>query len=194
MVLKDLVDISIGSVLARIPKGKSDVVSVEPITIQDVNHHYLIGEKLEQRFSVDIPKEQLEKAVIAREGDLVVTLSNPKALVIGKEFDGYLVPSNMIRMMIKDSTRLDPHYLAWFISFSEDFAKIIYLNLQGTTIVKTVPVEVFREADIPIIPIDKQRKIGKISELYWKRESLQDEIRKKWKDTLMALLNSELKK
>jgi len=192
MVLKDLVDIAIGSVLSRIPKEKINATSVLPLAIQDVNSHYLIGEKLEQRFPVMIPNDYLEKAVIAKAGDVVVTLSNPKALVIEDTFNGYLVPSNMIRIRINDLNKLDPYYLSWIIGFSNDFAKVIYCNLQGTTFVKTISVDVLRETDIPLVPIDEQRKIGKLNELFWKRESIQEEMKKKRKEAFMALLNSKI--
>lgn len=192
MKLSELANISIGSVLSRIPKAEKAEKVLLPLTIQDINYHYCFGEKQDMRFPVSISDSLSKQLVIAHRFDIVISLANAKAMVIEDEYDGYLIPSNMILVNIKDKGILDPFYLAWLINFSTSAQKSLQKNFQGSAMVKSISVDTLRDLDIPILDISKQTLIGRTNELFWRKKRIQKAIIEEEENVVMHLLDEAI--
>ena len=80
----------------------------------------------------------------------------------------------MIR--IHDKNVVDPNYLCWLINENSYFKKLIDQSSQGTSYVSIVSIATLRNLEIPLIEIEKQRKIGKLYQLSIERKKVGEKL------------------
>ena len=83
---------------------------------------------------------------------------------------------------------LDPYYLCWYINNNKAALKELNKLKQATAAVSVIPLSMLKGFDIVLLPIEKQRIIGKINELKRKRDRLTRIIETKKSDILTQQL------
>lgn len=183
MVLQDLASIIQGNIPTRIEVSSGQ--SVETITMQELNYIANISDELPVEKYITVQGDKLESYSLTKEKDVVVGLSSGKAIVIDSNRANKLILSNLAIIRIKDTEKVDPYYLCWFINSNKAAIKKMQ---QGTSAVSIIPLSMLKSFEVELLPIETQRTIGKINELKRQRDRLTHSIETKKTDILTQQL------
>lgn len=183
MELKHLASIIQGNIPTRIEvvNGKS----VETITMQELNYIANVSDDFPAEKYISVLSDKLYTYSLTKEYDVVVSLSSGKAIVIENKRANRLILSNLAIIRLFDMDKVDPYYLCWFINNNRVAIKKMQ---QGNTAVSIIPLNMLKNFDITLLPIETQRAIGKISELKRKRDRLTHSIETKKTEILSKKL------
>ena len=141
------------------------------LTLSSLSNEGLINRAyLEDFYSI----KELEKEFFTQEGDIVVRLREPIiASYITKNEENILIPSyfGIIRVSNKEFI---PQYIASLIN-QEKLQKELYKDISGTA-VTIIKIQSLSEINIKKMDIEKQKKIGRITELYIKEMELMRQL------------------
>ena len=183
MELKQLASIIQGNIPTRIEV--SEGVSIETITMQELNYIANVSDDLPVEKHIVVQGDKLNTYSLTQNKDVVVGLSSGKAIVIDNKRANRLILSNLAIIRIKDTNLLDPYYLCWLINNNK--AEIRKMQ-QGTTSVSIIPLSKLKSFDVTLVPIETQRTIGKIDELKRQRDRTTHSIEAKKADVLAQQL------
>ena len=183
MELKQLASIIQGNIPTRIEV--SEGVSIETITMQELNYIANVSDDLPVEKHIVVQGDKLNTYSLTQNKDVVVGLSSGKAIVIDDKRANRLILSNLAIIRINDTNLLDPYYLCWLINSNK--AEIRKMQ-QGTTAVSIIPLSMLKSFDITLVPIETQRTIGKIDELKRQRDRITHSIEAKKADVLAQQL------
>ena len=183
MELKQLASIIQGNIPTRIEV--SEGVSIETITMQELNYIANVSDDLPVEKRIVVQGDKLNTYSLTQNKDVVVGLSSGKAIVIDNKRANRLILSNLAIIRIKDTNLLDPYYLCWLINNNK--AEIRKMQ-QGTTAVSIIPLSKLKSFDVTLVPIEIQRTIGKIDELKRQRDRITHSIEAKKADVLAQQL------
>ena len=183
MELKQLASIIQGNIPTRIEV--SEGVSIETITMQELNYIANVSDDLPVEKHIVVQGDKLNTYSLTQNKDVVVGLSSGKAIVIDDKRANRLILSNLAIIRIKDTNLLDPYYLCWLINNNK--AEIRKMQ-QGTTAVSIIPLSKLKSFDVTLVPIETQRTIGKIDELKRQRDRTTHSIEAKKADVLAQQL------
>lgn len=162
--LSNLSEISLGTILTRV-KPKSELQSFKQIsTISMQELSYICG-KDDSPFDEIISKidiEKVDKCLLTKENDIVIGLSSQMAMVITKERANSLLLSNFCLVRVNDTNLLDPYYFAWLFNENSIMKHQLTSSMQGQSYVKMITLDVIRDLELDLPPINKQILIGKI--------------------------------
>ena len=181
--LKQLASIIQGNIPTRIEV--SEGVSIETITMQELNYIANVSDDLPVEKHIVVQGDKLNTYSLTQNKDVVVGLSSGKAIVIDDKRANRLILSNLAIIRIKDTNLLDPYYLCWLINNNK--AEIRKMQ-QGTTAVSIIPLSKLKSFDVTLVPIETQRTIGKIDELKRQRDRTTHSIEEKKADVLAQQL------
>lgn len=186
MELQNLANIIQGNIPTRIevPLGQS----VETITMQELNYIANVSDELPVEKYIMVQGEKLDGYSLTKEKDVVVGLSSGKAIVIENCRANKLILSNLAIIRINDTEKLDPYYLCWFINNSNASLKQLKKMQQGNAAVSIIPLSLLKSFRIELLPIKKQKLIGRINELKRQRDRLTHTIEIKKSDVLTQQL------
>ena len=128
----------------------------------DFNH--LDGYEIEENPS-DFGKQTL------KEGDIVISNIQQKAVMIGKSNAGKVIPLNFTKVEFKKKT-LDKNYFLYLFNSNKSIQRQKEREQQGNVLQK-LSTKALGDLKIPVIPLGKQKKIG---EAYSKTLKLQGEL------------------
>lgn len=183
MELKQLASIIQGNIPTRIEV--SEGVSIETITMQELNYIANVSDDLPVEKHIVVQGDKLNTYSLTQNKDVVVGLSSGKAIVIDDKRANRLILSNLAIIRIKDTNLLEPYYLCWLINNNK--AEIRKMQ-QGTTAVSIIPLSKLKSFDVTLVPIETQRTIGKIDELKRQRDRTTHSIEAKKADVLAQQL------
>ena len=181
--LKQLASIIQGNIPTRIEV--SEGVSIETITMQELNYIANVSDDLPVEKHIVVQGDKLNTYSLTQNKDVVVGLSSGKAIVIDDKRANRLILSNLAIIRINDTNLLDPYYLCWLINSNK--AEIRKMQ-QGTTAVSIIPLSMLKSFDVTLVPIETQRTIGKIDELKRQRDRITHSIEAKKADVLAQQL------
>ena len=183
MELKSITTIIQGNIPTRIevPTGQS----IETITMQELNYIANVSDDLPVEKNITIQGDKLKSYSLTKEHDIIVGLSSGKAIVIESNRANKLILSNLAIIRIKDTEKVDPYYLCWFINSNKAAIKKMQ---QGTSAVSIIPLSMLKSFEVELLPIETQRTIGKINELKRQRDRLTHSIETKKTDILTQQL------
>ena len=181
--LKQLASIIQGNIPTRIEV--SEGVSIETITMQELNYIANVSDDLPVEKHIVVQGDKLNTYSLTQNKDVVVGLSSGKAIVIDNKRANRLILSNLAIIRIKDTNLLDPYYLCWLINSNK--AEIRKIQ-QGTAAVSIIPLSKLKSFDVTLVPIEIQRTIGKIDELKRQRDRITHSIEAKKADVLAQQL------
>ena len=128
----------------------------------DFNH--LDGYEIEEKIS-DFGKQTL------KEGDIVISNNQQKAVMIGKSNAGKVIPLNFTKVEFKKQA-LDKNYFLYLFN-SNNFIQRQKEREQQGNVLQKLSTKALGELKIPVIPLEKQKKIG---ETYSETLKLQGEL------------------
>ena len=177
MDLQDLANIIQGNIPTRIEVSSGQ--PIETITMQELNYIANVSDDLPVEKYITVQSDKLENYSLTKEKDVVVGLSSGKAIVIESKRANKLIFSNLAIIRVKDTEKVDPYYLCWFINNSKSSLKQLKKIQQGNAAVSIIPLSLLKCFDIELLPIETQRIIGKISELKRQRDRVNHSIETK---------------
>ena len=183
MELQHIANIIQGNIPTRIETTIG--LSIETITMQELNYIANVSDDLPVEKNITIQGDKLKSYSLTKEHDIIVGLSSGKAIVIESNRANKLILSNLAIIRIKDTEKVDPYYLCWFINSNKAAIKKMQ---QGTSAVSIIPLRMLKSFEIELLPIETQRTIGKINELKRQRDRLTHSIETKKTDILTQQL------
>lgn len=132
----------------------------------DYSHVEVIGESDLQALSID--------ELSLSEGDVVISNSLQLATMVGKNNVGKVLSLNFTKVDI-DTQKLDKRYFIFIFNTYKDVKRQKERELQGSGPILKIPLRALGEITIPIVPLEEQKKIGKI---YVERMKLQSKLNK----------------
>lgn len=183
MELQNIANIIQGNIPTRIETTIG--LSVETITMQELNYIANVSDDLPVEKNITIQGDKLESYSLTKEHDIIVGLSSGKAIVIENNRANRLILSNLAIIRIKNTEKIDPYYLCWFINSNKVAIKKMQ---QGTSAVSIIPLSMLKNFEVELLPIETQRTIGKINELKRQRDRLTHSIEIKKMDILTQQL------
>lgn len=183
MELQHIANIMQGNIPTRIETTIG--LSIETITMQELNYIANVSDDLPVEKNITIQGDKLKSYSLTKEHDIIVGLSSGKAIVIESNRANKLILSNLAIIRIKDTEKVDPYYLCWFINSNKAAIKKMQ---QGTSAVSIIPLSMLKSFEVELLPIETQRTIGKINELKRQRDRLTHSIETKKTDILTQQL------
>lgn len=183
MELQHIANIIQGNIPTRIETTIG--LSIETITMQELNYIANVSDDLPVEKNITIQGDKLKSYSLTKEHDIIVGLNSGKAIVIESNRANKLILSNLAIIRIKDTEKVDPYYLCWFINSNKAAIKKMQ---QGTSAVSIIPLSMLKSFEVELLPIETQRTIGKINELKRQRDRLTHSIETKKTDILTQQL------
>ena len=170
MFLEDITQINIGIVLKR---------KEAMYKSKDTNNYKIFNLKnYEEKIKYeDFYSEEKLDNYIARKGDLLFRLAFPtKIIEVDDEIKGLLINNQycIIRMCDFDNLTYNIDFVKWFLE-SEMAKNQLEKYLIGTS-VKTVPVAKLRKLKIPVVSVEKQRKLSSLINNWNRQKNLYTKI------------------
>ncbi len=190
MKIKEIAEISQGSIITRVKSQTNKGISLKAISMQEVSYYCNQTDVLPDENFVNVDENKYKNCFISQENDVLIALTTGNAMVIDKDNAGKLILNNFAIIRINDLTRFDPYYLCWLINENKEVDAQRRKLIQKVIRVLNVPVNVFRELEIQEIDINKQKKIGKIYNLI----RISTRIKKQKLDIKTKIINNELEK
>ena len=176
--LQDVATVTQGAFLSRVetnPENKGAQV-VNLYTMKEMNESLGLDYRGDNDRVTAIPIEvaRLSKLKLASEKMVVVNLISNKAVAIQKEHTGLLIPSNFV--VIEWKEHFSPLYFEWYFNEHPTCRKQLLIARQGTSI-SALSIQMLRELEIVMPPVDKQELIGKMYKGLKKKQALQMEYK-----------------
>lgn len=156
--IKDIAEVGSGLVVARKKAvHEEDIIrTYKQLNLRSINKNGFI--ELDE-LEILNAKEIVDDYYLSHEGDIIVRLTDPfTAVYITKDTEGIVISSNFC--IIRCSNKYSPDYLSYYIN-SDTSKKLLLSNLQGS-IMKNINMSSVGELQIPEIPLEKQKIIGKL--------------------------------
>ncbi|KLD98851.1 restriction endonuclease [Aliarcobacter butzleri L348] len=179
MTLSKIANLRMGVVLNRkkADMSKEQKLYYSVVSLKSFNENAIYDNTFADEF---ISKEQIKEDYQVKQGDILLRLREPNfAVYIDKEYKNLIYPSLMVRVELQDS-RFDANFIAHYLN-SNIVKKALSTELSGTTIPMIKVTDVY-EIKIPLINLDKQKKIVEYLKLaHQENELLQNLINQKQK-------------
>lgn len=94
-------------------------------------------------------------------GDVVISNSVQKATIVGNNNVGKILSLNFTKVIFK-SEKLDKKYFLYLFNENKDIRRQKEKELQGSGTVLRIPLRALGEINVPVVPIEQQKKIGDI--------------------------------
>lgn len=171
--LEAISEIVQGAIYTRIKSDNNidECTLLDTISMQELN--YTIGNSLTyEKQESKVLNSKISSCIFTEQDDVLVGLTMQKAMVITSERSSKLTLSNFAVIRIHDKNILDPNYLCWLLNENRYFKKVIEQSSQGTAYVSTLSIATLRGLEIPLVDIDKQRKIGQLYQISVQRKKI----------------------
>ncbi len=176
--LQDIATVTQGVFLSRVETSPEDTDAqvVNLYTMKEMNESLGLDYRgnHERVTAIYIEANRLSKLKRASEKMVVVNLLSHKAVAIRKGHAGLLIPSNFV--VIEWSEPFSPLYFEWYFNEHPSCRKQLLIAQQGTS-TSALSIQMLRELDIVMPPVDKQELIGKIYRSLKKKQALQMEYK-----------------
>ena len=132
--------------------------------------------------------EILDEQIITVKGDVIVRMFAPLCPVtITEETSGLVIPSQLSTIRIKDTTRVLPEYLRYYLSQDNVLNKM--LADEGWQSQRTIKISTIANLMIPLPTMEQQITIAKIVQANSKRKKLYQELIQQEDAHISALIN-----
>ena len=168
--ISEIANIQTGVVLSRkeAKKNQEIVQKYQRLTLKALGDDGFINKNELENYNA---KEKLDKSQMTQEGDVVLRLFSPLCpVLIGKETEGFVIPSQLAVLKVTNPKVILPSYLRWYLSQREMQERVLFE--EGGTAQKTIKVGTIMDLVITVPDIETQKNIVKIDILSRKREQL----------------------
>ena len=171
MKIDNIGSVTHGVTLSRIQaKSYDDFDTYKVFTMQDLSHEtgqYSIKEEIQK---ANICKNKFDSSFLSKINMVVIGLTSYKAMVIDETHKEKLITSNFAIVEF-DESKIDPFYFTWYFNEHPQIQKQLAIAMQGT-IIRALSIQMLRELEVPLPPLDVQMKIGKVYKLRKTKEKL----------------------
>lgn len=186
--LSNIAEIKTGLVLNRkkADMSKEQKIYYSVVSLKSFNENAIYDNTFADEF---ISNEQIKEDYQVKQGDILLRLREPNfAVYIDKDYENLIYTSLMVCIKLQDNRftketpygRFDSHFIAHYLN-STVVRRALSTELSGTTI-PMIKVSDVAEIKIPLINLDKQKKIVEYLKLALKEnELLQNLINQKQK-------------
>lgn len=169
--ISDIGNVIHGVTLSRVePKPLEEKMTYSLFTIQELNEELSKFSIEYYEKKVEVSKEKFDKTYLAKENMVIIGLNSFKSIAVNEKILGKVIPSNFAFIEF-DTEKVDPIYFSWYFNEHPDIERQLKIVMQGT-ILRALSVQMLRELNIILPPINVQRKIGRIYVLQKKKEKL----------------------
>lgn len=169
MKLGQIAEIRTGLVLAR-KKASLDFEIEKTYRLISLKNIEGDGVLNEEAFDTFESNDILNKEYFTQEGDILIRLSAPYTTInIDERTAGLLVPSYFSIIKLKTQNYIS-EYITWYLN--SDKVKKELIKSQTGTAMSTTNKKILSSINIKETPIEEQKKIAKVRELYLKERSL----------------------
>lgn len=172
--LYELAEIHSGVVLSRkeAPPENPNSIHYVRLTLRSLSDAGVLQRsEMEPYYS----REVLESSLLTSLDDVVVRLCTPiNPVLIGEGQVGFLIPSQIAALRVKDPSSLLPGYLRWFLS-QKGVLEALQAAERGTA-QRTIKVKSFMDLEIDVPSMQIQKKVSEIDKLSRRRERLYQEL------------------
>lgn len=185
MRLNEIASVRTGIVTGRkrVEKG-----TASPYCYKALNLKCLLPDgNLDLKYIEEYPaKEKLKQEFFTQEGDVLIRLSFPytSVLIDDKKMCGFLVPSHFA-ILRTDKKKALPEYILWVLRRESTYQQILQ-NSSGSTAFGTISSGFIGALNIRILPMEKQRVLGRLLLLSNKEQELLQRLAKE-----KAVFNNE---
>lgn len=176
--LSKIAEIKTGLVLNRkkADMSKEQKIYYSVVSLKSFNENAIYDNTFADEF---ISNEQIKEDYQVKQGDILLRLREPNfAVYIDKDYENLIYTSLMVCIKLQDSRftkettcgRFDPHFIAHYLN-STIVRRALSTELSGTTI-PMIKVSDVTEIKIPLINLDKQKKIVEYLKLALKENEL----------------------
>lgn len=171
MKIADIGNVIHGVTLSRIePKTLEESEAYKLFTIQELNEEIsMFPSKVEDKI-IEVSKERFDSLYLAKDNMVIIGLTSFKAIEVTNKQIGKVIPSNFAFIEL-DVNKAEPAYFSWYFNEHSNTEKQLQIAMQGT-IIRALSVQMLRELEIVLPPLDVQRAIGKVYELKRRKEKL----------------------
>lgn len=140
--------------------GLSELKKYPMITLQELS--YNIGESahFEESRKVSLPFTDEAKYVFAKNGDLVLSLTSLKAMIISEKETLSILPSNFVKVHY-DVKKIYGYYLMWLFNENRRFQNLLSSHVRVGPI-QTIPVKELRDLSYDLPEYQQQELIGNV--------------------------------
>ena len=178
--------IQIGLILARKRADSDSQYTYKRLTLRSLESDSINPEAIEPFYS----EEPLQNEYLTRSGTIIMKLSSPfNPVVITKETEGYLIPSQMVT--IKPVKQILPEYLCLYLS--QDFVIERLLVNYFWIAQKAITVDSLSKLEIRVPPLKNQQVICEYYRNYRHLRHLREKLDKE-EQTMMKHIFSVLSK
>ena len=172
--ISEIANIQTGVVLSRkeAKKNQEIVQKYQRLTLKALGDDGFINKSELENYNA---KEKLDKSQTTQDGDVVLRLFSPLCpVLIGKETEGFVIPSQLAVLKVTNPEVILPSYLRWYLSQREMQERVLFE--EGGTAQKTIKVGTIMDLVITVPDIEIQKNIVKIDILSRKREQLYKDL------------------
>lgn len=171
MKIDNIGSVTHGVTLSRIQaKSYDDFDTYKVFTMQELSHEtgqYSIKYEIQE---ANICKNKFDSSYLSKKNMVVIGLTSYKAMVIDETHKEKLITSNFAIVEF-DESKIDPFYFTWYFNEHPEIQKQLTIAMQGT-IIRALSVQMLRELEVPMPPLDVQSKIGRMYKLRKRKEKL----------------------
>lgn len=158
-----------GATISRIEaKLGEDCKEIELFTMQDLSRETENYEIKEEKQYILVNKRKFNDDLLSKKDMIIIGLTSHKALVVNENHAGKIIPSNFAYINL-DHQKIDPQYFTWYFNEHPKIQKQLTIGVQGSSI-RALSVQMLRELEILLPPLEIQQKLGKIYALRKRKE------------------------
>jgi len=135
--------------------------------------------------------EELDKPILTQKKDIILRLfAPPLPIIIYSNEVGFVIPSQLAVIRVKDDVTVLSEYLRWYLS-STDVTNRLLLS-DASQLQRSIKISALATLQVPIPPLAKQRLIVQIHDTSIKREHLYKELMEQEKLYVNGLLKKTI--
>lgn len=175
MKLSEKTQLEIGTVIKRFEAEEPEnAQTFQVLTLKDFNE--ALGEPY--RGSADkqlmhVEKNDISKLTLVDGERMVIHLLTQKAVVLSKNCDGYVIPSNFVKVELDED--IYASYFEWYFNNHPTIQRQIAMLSQGS-VLTTFSLKQLKDIEIEVPPMEKQQIIGDIYALRKQKALLSEKV------------------
>lgn len=169
--ISDIGNVIHGVTLSRIePKTLEESETYKLFTIQELNEEISMFPSKTEDKEIEVSKERFDSMYLAKDNMVIIGLTSFKSIVVTQKQIGKVIPSNFVFIEL-DKNKVNPAYFSWYFNEHSNIEKQLQIAMQGT-IIRALSVQMLRELEIILPPLDVQKAVGKVYVLKKRKEKL----------------------
>lgn len=167
----DIGNVIHGVTISRIePKALEESETYKLFTIQELNEEMSMHPNKIEDKEIEVSKERFDSLYLAKDNMVIIGLTSFKAIAVTHKQVGKVISSNFAFIDL-DVNKVEPAYFSWYFNEHSNIEKQLQIAMQGT-IIRALSVQMLRELEIILPPLDVQKAIGKVYALKKRKEKL----------------------